>query len=117
MESLRIDRFDEMNIESDFLGTAAVRFLSPSAQGHQLQASTLRQIANSEGGFVAVELRQSDVEKNQVGPERRHHLDGFEAVVCSADFVAAQFQEQRPRGYQAGAPAEPTLSATGVRYL
>ena len=86
-----IHRLDHVSIEPGLSGLLPVFVLTPSGQRYHHHGLTPRLFAYSAGRFVAVQLRQADVEQHHVGPERRRRLHSLEAVVGRVRLVAGQF--------------------------
>ena len=82
-----------MGVKACFLGSATVLILTPSRQRYQKRALPASLFANSAGGLVPVEDRQTDVEQDDVGFELGSHFYSCRAVMREECRVASMSAE------------------------
>src|SRR4051812_39910356 len=84
----RIDRLHQMNVESGGSRLELVFLIAPSRHGDEYNVLAPGQLANSSGGFVAIEHRHSNIENDDVRTECFCLLDGFQAIESDLNLVA-----------------------------
>ena len=78
-----------MAVETGFVRLAAVVFLPPAGKGDEHQALALGPLAQAAANFVAIQLRQADVEQHDFRLQVQGRFEGSLAIVGRVRFVAA----------------------------
>ena len=86
--------FDQMGVETSFLGPAAGILLPPPRQRHQEWPALLALLlTNSTSRLVPVEHRQTDVQKDDVGIKRGCCFHSRQAVMLGKCLVAGELEQ------------------------
>ena len=95
-----VDRFDEVVIETGFMGPEAVGRLAVAGDGDEDRLLAELLLANFRGHLVAVLARKADVQDDVTGLVLARLGDGRRAVMGGADVVAQEREQlgERPGG-------------------
>ena len=81
-----------MSIESGGGGLTAIFILPPTGNRNEnrMRSDLRLLIAYSSRHFIAVDIRQADIEQNDVGSELRRGVHCPKTIECRIDFMAEQ---------------------------
>src|SRR5687768_6580360 len=98
LDLIGLDGLHHMMVETRFTRPPFVVFLSPSGNRDENHVLAVRQPSDSTRELVAIELRQPDVQKCEIGFEDRSTFERREAVVRDIYLVPHRTQDHREAG-------------------
>jgi hypothetical protein len=93
LHQVRVDGLGEMSIESGHSGPFLVLRLPPTGQGDQVGALSPVLVPDRTGNFVAVEIRHSDIEDDDIGTVLPAQFQRLMTRMGDDDFMAAKLQQ------------------------
>src|ERR1043166_5844544 len=88
-------RLDDVVVETGFVRTTPIFFLSPAGQCHEYDAVALRLITNHARRVVAVHARHAEIEEHQFGLRALRGLERLHSVVCARHFMTQHLEHHR----------------------